>query len=436
VERRRWFRRSPPPPEAATSVCPRCGFTGPVRLFGGAACGACKAQDAWSQLDGERLVIDRGSIDEAIRRRRGEAAGQPVWRRLLAWIPPALALALALAAAWTAVRLLSSRPIGPLAALLAELSSASRHALIAGASALVVGAPALVLARRSRHFRRLPLLACYLAAIVTGATAVAIGGFHARVPGFGGAHTRMPARESLGVPMHAERIADASVVVLAPDADGDARHGALGTGAVVATDAHRAWIVTCSHVAIPYVTTGARRRPRDARPVWVQLADGREGPAIVMWSAPPPLDVVLLEMAIDHPPAPVPIAADASALVASSPVTFVPNPLRSGWMVVRGEVIRRETHHTPAGAYDLVITDLPVTHGDSGSGLYDARGQLVGLNTWTRVSDGAAQGLSLPSEALRVAIDAIRTGRLDELKQQADQQADQQANQQADQQAN
>jgi S1-C subfamily serine protease len=234
----------------------------------------------------------------------------------------------------------------------------------------------------------------------------------------GGAHATMPPRASLGVPSHVERILDASVVVLAPDRSGDARHGALGTGAVIATDARHAWIVTCSHVAIPYITTGARRRPREARPVWVQLSDGREGPATVVWAAAPPLDVVLLELAVDHPPAPVPIAADARELQASSPVTFVPNPLRSGWMVLHGEVIRRETHHTPAGVYDLVLTDLPVTHGDSGSGLYDARGQLVGLNTWARGGDGPAQGLSLPSEAMHAAIEAIRTGRPDELKQQ------------------
>jgi S1-C subfamily serine protease len=138
----------------------------------------------------------------------------------------------------------------------------------------------------------------------------------------------------------------------------------------------------------------------------------------VVWAAPPPLDVVLLELPIDRPPPPVPLATDASELLAAASVTFVPNPLRSGWKVLRGEVLRRETHHTPAGTYDLVLTDLPVTQGDSGSGLYDARGQLVGINTWSRVGPGIAQGLSLPSEAMRAAIDAIRTGKLDQLRQE------------------
>ncbi len=412
-------RRAAGPP-AGTLVCPRCGAAGPARLLPGAVCGACQAHDAWSQLGGEPLVIDHAAIEEALRRRRGEAAGEPLWRRLLVWIPPALAIGLAAVAARSVVRLLSARALGPLVELVADLSSSWKHALLAGAGALAAGVVVLVRARRSRHFRRLPLLACCLVAIAVGGTAAVLGAIHgfALTRTFGGAHATMPARGALGVPPHVERIVDASVVVLAPDADGDARGGALGTGAVVATDARRAWIVTCSHVAIPYVTTGARRRPRDARPVWVQLADGREGPATVVWAAAPPLDVVLLELAIDRPPAPVPIAPDARALVVASPVTFVPNPLRAGWKVHHGEVLRREPHHTPAGAYDLVVTDLPVTHGDSGSGLYDARGQLVGLNTWTRVGQGQAQGLSLPSEAMRAAIEAIRTGGPDALEAQ------------------
>jgi S1-C subfamily serine protease len=410
--------RAGDPAVAATTRCPRCGLVGPVRLLPGAVCGPCRAQEAWAQHEGERLVIDHASIEDALRRRQGEAAGLPVWRRLLVWLPPALTLGFAALAVWTAVRLLAPRPIGPLGALLADLSSSTRYALLVGLAALVAGVIALWRARRSRHFRRLPLLACHLAAIVAGATAAALGALH----GIGtssafGEHTAMPARGLLALPAYVERIIDASVVVLAPDRDGDARAGAIGTGAIVAAEPDRAWIVTCSHVAIPYITTGAPRRPRDARPVWVQLSDGREGPATVVWSAPPPLDVVLLELPIDRPPPPVPIATDASELLAAAPVTFVPNPLRAGWKVLRGEVIRRETHRTPAGTYDLVLTDLPVTHGDSGSGLYDARGQLVGINTWTRVGAGTAQGLSLPSEAMRVAIDAIRTGKLDQLRE-------------------
>ena len=398
-----------------TTVCPRCNTAGPARLFRGEACAACKAQEAWAQLDGEKLVIDRGTIDSTVLRRQGEAAGVPVWRRMLVWIGPAITVALATAAVWSIVQLLSSRAIGPLATVLSDLSWSWKQAVLIGSATFIVSLIALVRAKRSRHFRRIPLLASHLLAIVIGASAIVWGALNgiAMTQAFGGQYTSMPPRESLGVTTQLERIVDATVVVLAPDADGDVRGGAIGTGAVVAADAHRAWIVTCSHVAIPYITPGAPRKPSEALPVWVQLADGREGQGRVKWAAPPPLDIVLVELAIDHPPAPVPIASDTSELSATAAVTFVPNPYRSGWKVLHGEVLKRERHLSPAGAYDLVLTSLPVTHGDSGSGLYDGRGQLVGLNTWTRISDGPAEGLSLPSEAMRAAIDAIRSNQLE-----------------------
>jgi S1-C subfamily serine protease len=92
---------------------------------------------------------------------------------------------------------------------------------------------------------------------------------------------------------------------------------------------------------------------------------------------------------------------------------FVPNPYRNGWQVLRGQMQRRETHHTPAGAYDLLYTDLPVIRGDSGSGLYDERGDLVGINTWTRFGAGPSEGISLPSETMRGLVDALHAGRLE-----------------------
>ena len=86
--------------------------------------------------------------------------------------------------------------------------------------------------------------------------------------------------------------------------------------------------------------------------------------------------------------------------------------------VRHGRLLRKEGHDTPAGRYELLITDLPVTHGDSGSGLFDERGQLVGLNTWTKIEDGYSHGISLPSEAMRALSDAVEHGdfkRLDDM---------------------
>ena len=401
-----------------TSVCPACQTRGPVRLHPGQVCAACEAQAAWQQLGDAPLVIDRSSIDAAVRRRAGEAAGQPVWRRCLTWAMPAITLAAAAAALWCTIDVLSPRPIGPIAALTTGLVAAARNAALVGLAGLVLGVVALVRLRRRHQFRWLGFLTCHLVAIVLGASAAVIGVLHwaAWHPTLD-LRQGMPPRAALGVPSHVDRILDATVVVLAPDADGDARNLAMGTGAVVLRDPGAAWIVTCTHVAMPYVAVGTYHDVRTAPAVWVLLADGREGPATVRWVAAPPLDVALVELPIADPPRQVEIAADTAGFGPDASVTFVPNPYRSGWNVEHGKLIRRDTHHTTAGTYDLLITDLRVIPGDSGSGLYDVRGQLVGLNTWTTSEDGHARGISLPSEAMQQLVVAIRDGALDRLDQ-------------------
>jgi S1-C subfamily serine protease len=399
-------------------ICPGCGVSTVARLAPHEVCAACKSQRAWNQ-QGERVVIDHAAIDAAVARRAGEAAGEPLWRKAIAWVAPALTLTLALASAFTVWQLVGARELGPLDSLIDGLSFSCKLAVGIGAAALASGIVALVRSRKSRHFRRIAMLASHLLAIAVGATALVFGLLGvAMVGGFSGDHTTMPARDTGSNPPHIQRILDATVVVLASDREGDARNGAVGTGAVIAAGDGHAWIVTCSHVAIPYMSPSAFRHPRDAQPVWIQLSDGREGAATVRWTAPPPLDVVLVDMPIANPPQPVPIAPDAGELSPGAPVTFVPNPYRAGWKVLHGHVLDRESHKTPAGLYDLVHTDLPVQHGDSGSGLFDARGQLVGLNTWARFGAGTSQGISLPSETMRAVIDAVHAGSIDRLVQE------------------
>jgi S1-C subfamily serine protease len=350
-----------------------------------------------------RLVIDHAAIAESERRRRGEAANESWWKRYAVWTVLAANVALAAAAAWCVVQRFASRPIGPLAALVADRTGANQRAVVIGGVAMASGVIALVWLRRRRHFRWVPGLVGHGLAVVLGTTALVLGAFGAlAMHGNTWAHTSMPPRRQLDVAVQIERIVGATVVVLAPDASGDARLPAIGSGAIVAADEGRAWIVTCSHVAMPYAAVGAFRDARKAQPVWVQLSDGRGARATVRWTAAPPLDVALLELPIERPPEPVRVSFAGSELAAGSSVTFVPNPYRAGWLVHHGKLLHRAPHRTTAGTFDLLYTDLPVTHGDSGSGLFDAHGELIGLNTWTH-------GISLPSTAMRELLAAIES---------------------------
>lgn len=406
-------KRKPDAPVAMSRVCASCHIAGPVRLLPGQVCASCAAQAAWAAA-GEALVIDHDAIAEAVARREG--ATEPWWRGVFAWLPTLFAASIAAFSGWCLRAHLSPRRIGPLTALLDDMTSAEHRAFWVGAGAAIAGLVLFVRTRRRRHFRRFFFLGAPMLATAIGLTSVVVAGLSMLGPDYGGRFHTMPPREQLGVSSQLARIVNATVVVLAPDGDGDARYLSMGTGAVIGGDRNRAWIVTCSHVAMPYASVGSRRDPKTAQPVWVQLADGREGKARVRWSAPPPIDVAVLELPIADPPAPVPFAADASLLEAGGDVTFVPNPYRDGWLVHRGHLLRREAHHSPVGTYSLLVTDLPLIPGDSGSGLYDAGGRLVGLNTWVKVEDGLPQGISLPTEAVAALADAIAHDRLDQLQ--------------------
>jgi S1-C subfamily serine protease len=229
----------------------------------------------------------------------------------------------------------------------------------------------------------------------------------------------MPPLEAAATPLSRAAMA-ATAVIVAPDEDGDMRGLAIGTGSVIGRGAHAAFVLTNSHVAIPYLPAGAFRDPKAAQPVWVYLADGRHGPGRVRWVGEPPLDVALVSVVVDDAPAPVPVAPDAGEVEVEAEVFFVPNPFRSGWLVHRGVVGERQPHRTPAGEFSLVLTNLPLQQGDSGSGLFDASGRLVGINTWAVFTAGGRSasvpsGISLPSNVLRQIMDLIRDDSLERL---------------------
>jgi S1-C subfamily serine protease len=308
--------------------------------------------------------------------------------------------------------------VGPPQLVLERLGRLALWALGLGAAGAATAGFGLFRLRRGRDFRRLPLVLPNLAALAVALLAAVAGAFAWLVspsdPGW--RFLRVPSVETAGsVDPLVRAIQRSTVAVFAPGEEGDARTLAVGTGAVVHAEAGRAWIVTCSHVAMPYEAVGAWRSARRAHPVWLIFADGRGALGRVRWTWRPPLDIVLLEAAITPPPPAVQVSENADALVPGSDVAFVPNPLRSGWKVHRGKVLARTLRRSPAGAYRLVHTTLPALPGDSGSGLFDAGGGLVGVNTWVRIESGATEAIALPAEAMHAIVREIREGRLDAL---------------------
>lgn len=407
-------------PRPGTNVCPECGARVPLRLGPGEVCPGCDSAMAWASYGegGKRLVIRRSDIEESVRRR---AAG-PRRTGLLPWALQGALLASSLAAAgagalWC-LEIWRPRELGPLTEVQGELARVSRMATIFSAGSLVLGLLSFLLLKRGSRFRSIPLLAAHLPAVVIASVLAVLGGvrWFTAAHGFGWEHSGMPSLDPAPFTSPWVRSAmEATAVILATMEDGNASWPAIGAGAVIAAQPRKAWIVTSSHVAMPYAAVGAWRDAAAALPVWVYLSSGESARGHVRWAAPPPLDVAVLEVPAENPPGPIRISRESDLVQRGEEVFFVPNPFRSGWKFHRGSVKKREPHQTPAGEYSLLYTDLPVQPGDSGSGLFDKSGRLVGLNTWLQQGGGESQGIGLPSETMVAILDLIERNELEKL---------------------
>ncbi len=397
-------------PAPLQPFCPTCGCAVREHVAADAECPECASARAW-RMHGEgaeRLVLDLPAIEAAEARRRSADAGRGVVSRALQHVPTVAALVLGVAAALAFVPLVTFRPFGPLDDVFAAWRADARLAALVGVAALGAALAAFVHARRTRLFRRPHVFTTVGLALLSGALATAVGALT-------WSSLRRPGDFEHAVPPPLPlRVADettgalmaATVAIAAPGSDGDARDLALGGGAIVRSEPGRAWIVTCSHVALPYDSPAAFHDLAAAPRVWVQFSDGRGAYGTVRWCAPPPLDIALVSADIEAPPAAVDVLDDGSELEAGRTALFVPNPLRAGWRLHRGSVLRRRTHTTPAGTYALIYTDLPLQPGDSGTGLYDADGRLMGVSTWAGVEATGPVGIGLPPEALAGLLDA------------------------------
>lgn len=347
-----------------------------------------------------------------IHRRELDAIGSPgrklPVRLVLTMLPACVALCAGVLAAVHAVALFRPVAIAPLEDVRAAILEPTGSAILWASVASFAGLVGILAIRRSRWFRTWPLQVVALLGLIAGLLVLPVGLYHRwnwNSP-FGWEYMTMPALADGGIGPEAAVMA-ASTVILAPDGDGDARSLAIGSGAIIRADGNRAWVLTCSHVAMPWTSVSSRRIAADAPPVWVYFSDGRHRVGRVAWIAPAPLDAVVVRVEIENPPPAIPSRSDAHSVVRGDEIFCVANPFRAGWVAHRGSVVRREPKETPAGPYSLIYVDLPVQPGDSGSGLFLAAGPLIGLTTWRGEGSGGPVAIGLPSDAARGILEAL-----------------------------
>jgi S1-C subfamily serine protease len=182
-----------------------------------------------------------------------------------------------------------------------------------------------------------------------------------------------------------------------------------GSGFVISP---KGYILTNSHV-ITNAGEGVAVKP--AAHLYVEFADGDRAEAkIVGWDLYD--DVGLLRLSGSrHTLKPVPLGESKSVLV-GEPVAAIGSPLGNDNSLAVGVVsaIHRSIDAITVRTYkvvDAIQTDAPITHGNSGGPLFDARGRVIGINAQIRSQSGSGNdsgvGFAIPIDAAKRSVQQL-----------------------------
>ena len=172
--------------------------------------------------------------------------------------------------------------------------------------------------------------------------------------------------------------------------DRDLKQQSLGSGFIVDKEGY---ILTNNHVV------------EGADDIRVTLLDGRSYDAEVK-GRDPKTDIALIRIKPENG-LPVATLGDSDALLVGEWVVAIGNPFGFGHTVTAG-VVSAKDRTIGAGPYDAFIqTDASINPGNSGGPLFNARGEVVGINS-AIVSSGQGIGFAIPINMARSIMEQLR----------------------------
>ena len=177
------------------------------------------------------------------------------------------------------------------------------------------------------------------------------------------------------------------------------REEGMGSGVILQLDPQSAWVLTNRHVVDPDYSdrTNTVAPPGTMRgTIEVKLVGQPLQPGQVIWTAPDGIDLAVVQTNVvpvaDAPARPAEADWESSTEPRIGDEVFaVGNPQGLGWTHTQGTVSQFRTQPKGNRQIRMVQTSTAINSGNSGGGLYDAAGRLIGINTATidkRVADG------------------------------------------------
>jgi 2-alkenal reductase len=190
------------------------------------------------------------------------------------------------------------------------------------------------------------------------------------------------------------------VVTVFSEFDKGDSHAAQGSGFVVSESG---FILTSAHVI---TDAGTAAKTTEASRVYVGFKDGdRVSAEIAGWDAYDDVGLLRVDPTV-HTLLPVPLG-NSARVQAGDPVAAMGSPFGNEDSIAVGVVsaIRRSIGSLTSGynVVDAIQIDAPITHGNSGGPLFDAKGRVIGINAQIRSDTGNAEGVgfAIPINAAR-----------------------------------
>ena len=192
-------------------------------------------------------------------------------------------------------------------------------------------------------------------------------------------------------------------------------HAAQGSGFVISREGY---ILTSAHVVTTAGPDQGRSDPEAADSVYVGFRDrDRVKARVIGWDVFDDVAVLKVDPKA-HALNPVPLG-DSSRVVVGEPVAALGSPFGNESSLSVGVVsaTRRSIASLTSGydVADAIQTDAPITHGNSGGPLFDARGRVIGINAQINSNSGQSEGVgfAIPINAANRSFrQLVRNGRV------------------------
>jgi S1-C subfamily serine protease len=158
----------------------------------------------------------------------------------------------------------------------------------------------------------------------------------------------------------------------------------LGSGVILKISNGQATILTNRHVIDPnFSSRSSDGNISDISPVHVIAIDHTRSEGTVTWLAPAGIDLAIVSAPCDSKEVRSVEWPARAALTVGAPVFAIGNPNSWGWTHTSGTISQFRRWSIGGRDLDIIQTTAAISAGNSGGGLYDREGRLIGINTWT-----------------------------------------------------